>query len=922
MPSKSGNPIVQNKSFAAKILNIFYAKNKDAVVLLKGTKIVDCNESTGKLFIVKTDEFVGKDITEFFPHRQSGLINSKNEFANKLKEVKTEEQIDFNWKFINGKNNVFNTYVVLSKADTEEFDYLMNIRDVDEQKKIEELLRESELRYRNIVENSSELIIRLDSAWRFAYVNPAFKEILHFDEDYLTGRTLFELIPSDSRDELENKLKSLAKTNPQGFSIEIPLIGKEKDLYYFTCTVRTILKNEKIHRYQISGINITDNKNLEIIRDVFYEITHTILKPIDLKELFREIHKAVAKLMPSKNLYIALYDEKTGLLSFPYFIDQYDKPPKPRKLRKGLTEYVLHQGKSLLATKEKYLELAEKGEIELIGEFPVDWLGVPLKVQNKTIGVIAVQSYDKEIRYDESSRQALEYVSAQIAIAIERKRYEEEIKKSLSLLKATLESTDNGLLVVDKQGRVQLFNRNFLKIWGIPEEIMQNGTDTAIIEYVHDKLRNPIEFMRRVNMLNELPEEKAWDTLEFKDGRIIERYTQPYRIGEEIVGRVWSFKDITEREKIKKKIEYEQYLLHLLMNNIPDAIFFKDKDCRYIRINKAQAQLLGVLSEKQVLGKTDFDYLSKDVAVEFFNDDVKILKTGKPLINKVEKISLSQGVDKWISTTKVPTYDNFGNVTGLVGISRDITQEKLKEEKLRKYSEELKELNVTKDRFLSIIAHDLKSPFSTLLGFLEILKEEYADLPKEQLGLFIENAAESAKNVFALLENLLQWAYLQKGKVVINKQKVNLFEITEETVKILSPNADKKKIKILNKVDKKLFSFSDKNLIQTVIRNITNNAIKFTEEEGKIELNARKQRDDILFSISDNGVGMDEETKEKLFRLDENVSRTGTSGEKGTGLGLIICKDMVEKNGGKIWVESQKGKGTTFYFTLPDYREI
>jgi len=922
MPIEPDGKIGGGKKVTEKLLSLLFNQNKDAVIILKDKVILDCNDSTSQLFMISREDIIGKEIISFFPHRQTGLINSKNEFRNKLKELKEKSHLEFNWKFINGKNNVFNTLVTLINANEEAFDYLMVVRDVDAIKKTEELLRESELRYRNIVENSSELIIRVDSSWHFTYVNTAFKEILGFDEDDLTGKNIFELIPSDAREEIRSKIKSFVKSNPQGFSTEIPLISKNKDLYYFTCTVRTIVRNNKIHRYQISGINITDNKNLEIIRDVFYEITHTILKPIDLNELFREIHKAIAKLMPAKNLYIALYDEKTQLLSFPYFIDQYDKPPKPRKLRRGLTEYVLNKGQALLATREKYLELADKGEIELIGEFPVDWLGVPLKVQNKNIGVIAVQSYDKEIRYDERSRQALEYVSAQIAIAIERKLNEEEIRNSLALLRATLESTDNGILVVDKQGNIQMFNNNFLKIWGVPREIVQNGSDSSLIEFVHDKLKNPVDFMRRISMLYELPEEVAWDTLEFKDGRIIERYTQPYKIGDEIVGRVWSFKDITEKEKVKKEIEYEQYLLHLLMNNIPDAIFFKDKDCRYIRINKAQAQLLGVLSEKQALGKTDFDFVSKDIAVEFFNDDVKIMKTGKPLINKVERISLSSGTEKWISTTKVPTYDDFGNVTGLVGISRDITIEKQNEEKLRKYSEELKELNATKDRFLSIIAHDLKSPFSTLLGFLEILREEYSNLPAEQLGQFIENAAESAKNVFNLLENLLQWAYLQKGKVVINKQKINLKEIAEDSIKVLTPRAEEKGIKIIVSVAENLNSFADKNLVQTVIRNITNNAIKFTNKGGKIELNAKKQGSEILFSISDDGIGMDEGTKEKLFKLDENISRVGTSGEKGTGLGLIICKDMIEKNDGRIWVESKLKKGTTFYFTLPEYVEV
>ncbi len=922
MPKKKKpSSAVSSSEATSETIKSFYLdvieRTNDAVILMDGFRVIDVNKGALKLFKVKKKDIVGQTPFSFSPEYQEENLTSSAKAKEIIKELKKKDSFSYEWKFLKKNGETFYASVTITKVPLIGKKHTMAIvRDIDYFKKTEQTLKENEERYRTIVESSAEIIFRLTPDWKFVYINETFRTFLNYELEEVKNKTLFDLIFSEKRKELTEKFKSLNQFNESSYYLEVPIISKDAQLFWFGLTVKFIFRKGYLFRIQISGLNITERKKLETIREVFFNISHTLLKQVTLEELYKTIHQNVAKLIPAKNFYIALYNDNTGIMSFPYFIDEYDQPPKPRKLRRGLTEYVLRVSEPFLATKDSVLELANKGEIEVIGELPVDWLGVPLKTQGKTIGVIAVQSYDKEIRYDEQSKDILGYISQQIALAIEKKKSEEELSNSLSLLSSTVESTQDGILVTDLNGNIKLFNRKFVELWNIPDDLLKEKKHGLILEYVQEKLKNPLQFLNCVNNLYNLKDEKEWSVWEFKKGKIFECFTQPQLLGNKIIGRVWSYRDVTEKEKALRKVEYEKNLLHTLMDSIPDAIFFKDKDCRFIRINKAQTKFLGIAREKEAIGKTDFDFLEESLALESFNDETKIMRTGKPVINKLEKITLANGTTLWLSTTKVPTYDNFGNVTGVVGISRDVTQIKETEEKLRKYSEELKELNSTKDKFLSIIAHDLKSPFSTLLGFLDLLRSEAPNLSKDELDQFVQHAYNSGMKVYKLLENLLEWAYLQKGQVVVSKAEFYLKAHADHSIDILLERAKEKEIKIINKIPEGIKVFADPNMIQTVIRNITNNAIKFTKRGGRIVLSAKEEQDFVTVSIKDNGIGMPPEVQKEIFRLGFHHTSKGTAGEVGTGLGLIICKDMIDKNGGNIWVESKVGKGTTFYFTL------
>jgi signal transduction histidine kinase len=239
------------------------------------------------------------------------------------------------------------------------------------------------------------------------------------------------------------------------------------------------------------------------------------------------------------------------------------------------------------------------------------------------------------------------------------------------------------------------------------------------------------------------------------------------------------------------------------------------------------------------------------------------------------------------------------------------------QEVLVNLNNELNELNTSKDKFFSIIAHDLKNPFTTLIGYSSLLKEdiELGDLRKIEESVDFINT--SAVQTLRLLENLLEWANSQRGKISFMPESIKLSRLLREEIFIVDDMAKGKNIELKSYIPDTLTIVADKNMIRTIFRNLITNAVKFTHKNGKVEVNAIINDNQLEVAVSDNGIGMTNETAAKLFRIDANLSTRGTENEKGTGLGLFLCKEFIEKHYGTIWVESEIGKGSTFKFIIP-----
>ncbi len=385
------------------------------------------------------------------------------------------------------------------------------------------------------------------------------------------------------------------------------------------------------------------------------------------------------------------------------------------------------------------------------------------------------------------------------------------------------------------------------------------------------------------------------------------------------------FKKIKEEKHVKQ--DYDKY--RNLFTELKDAIYESTPQGKLIELNPSGYELLGIepgypldqidIAEELYVHKEDRDRFKQKLERDGYvkNYEIDIRKKNGEIITVLE--------------TAMVVRNEKGKITSYRGILRDITEAKKSEkqlkdlvnklavvnEQLQESENELKNLNASKDRFFSIIAHDLRSPFSSILSFSEFLVEDINELTKEELISFAGKINEAAKNVFVLLENLLQWSRIQSGKIQYEPINFNMFHKTNEVIYLLQNNANNKDITIENEITNDSIVFADEDMVFSVLQNLISNAIKFTKPGGVIKINSIVKEKTVEFSVRDNGVGIKEEDIHKLFRLDINHSTYGTKEEKGSGLGLILCKEMIEKNKGKIWVKSKVNAGTTFTFSLP-----
>ena len=538
-------------------------------------------------------------------------------------------------------------------------------RDITEQKRTEESLSQSEERFRSVTQSASDAIVSVDIKGKILGWNRGAEMTFGYDSSEILGLSLNLIIPEDY---LGKHIQAMIRLDMRGEQREIgktvELFGKKKDGEVFPLEL-SLSEWETSEGKFFTGIirDITRRKRTELENHVLYEINKGITSTSNLDELLRLIHQELGKVVYAENFFIALMNEKSGLFSFPYFVDKFDTTPLPTSMGKSCSSYVYRTVKPFLFNQREFELLEKLNEVELVGSASPSWIGIPLQTPSKVLGVMVLQHYEKENIYTEEDVKFLVSIGGQIAFAIERKLAETEIK-----------------------------------------------------------------------LKNEL--------------------------------------------------------------------------------------LLTVNSEK--------------------------------------------------------------------------------------------------DKFFSILAHDLRGPLSAFVEATKIITEEVQNMSIEEIKDITLSMTQSATGIYSLLENLLEWSRLQRGVMNFIPEKLNIKSRLDVCISVLSESAKKKGIVIESSVNENMEINADKHMFDTIVRNLISNALKFTKTGGIVSISASYEKDNFTeIKISDSGIGMTPELINKLFRIDEKTSRPGTDGEPSTGLGLLLCKEFIEKHGGKIRVESEVGKGTIFAIILP-----
>jgi PAS domain S-box-containing protein len=374
-------------------------------------------------------------------------------------------------------------------------------------------------------------------------------------------------------------------------------------------------------------------------------------------------------------------------------------------------------------------------------------------------------------------------------------------------------------------------------------------------------------------------------------------------------------KEIKSRKRIEQDLYDSKKKYQDIVELLPEAIYETDNEGRFTFANSYGLKLLNFTQDDLKRGVKVEDIIVPEEQ-DFLEENRKLVFE-ENMIQRIEYTCLSKdGKRIPLSVNAVPILKD-GKTVGIRGVALDMTESKKVQEALMKYADDLQSLNASKDKFFSIVAHDLKNPFQGLLGFSDFLHTDYEKLSEDERKEYIGYIRSTSKNAYNLLENLLQWSRLQSARIEVIPMKLNLFSAINSVMELFVSNAIRKRISVSNNADTNIFVNADSNMLNSILQNLISNAIKFTNQNGEIKIDCELKDGFAEIKVTDNGTGMDNISMNKLFRIDQHLSGIGTMKETGTGLGLILCKEMIELNGGVIKAESEKGKGSTFSFTIP-----
>ncbi|MCX6307941.1 MAG: ATP-binding protein, partial [Bacteroidia bacterium] len=506
----------------------------------------------------------------------------------------------------------------------------------------------------------------------------------------------------------------------------------------------------------------------------------------------------------------------------------------------------------------------------------------------------------------------MSYTNLKLAQSIEeRNKVTEELKSNYSLLRMAGETAKFGGWSVDLANNKVIWSEEVAAIHEEPA-----GYSPSVeqgISYYAPEWRDKISRVFTDCAAKGIPYDEEMEIITARNNRIWVR-----GIGEavrdkngKIVKVQGAFQDINRQKKTENALKKSEGLLNLFMKYSPVYTFIKEvspTQSLVLRASENYRDMIGIPGS-EMEGKNMDELFTAEFAAKIIADDWQVVSERRVLVQDEELNGKSY------TTIKFPIRADSQNL--LAGFTIDITERKQAEQALVESEARLQELNATKDKFFSIIAHDLRSPFNNVIGFSDLLTKKIEEKDFEGVEKYAGIIQNSSQKAMDLLMNLLEWSRSQTGRMVFTPEQVDLVDLMNQSAELFIGAAEQKSISIATEAPSVLRAFADKTMMSTILRNLISNAIKFTHPGGHIVISAQQLPDELIIGVSDNGVGITKDTIDHLFQIDQSHSTLGTNSEKGTGLGLILCKEFIEKHGGKIWVESMENQGSNFQFSIP-----
>ncbi|QDU40289.1 Signal transduction histidine-protein kinase BarA [Maioricimonas rarisocia] len=501
-----------------------------------------------------------------------------------------------------------------------------------------------------------------------------------------------------------------------------------------------------------------------------------------------------------------------------------------------------------------------------------------------------------------------------------RERAQAELEHEKMLLDGLMTAVPDDIYFKDTDGRYIRINQAKADRSGLerPEEAMgMSDFDFFQREHAQASREEEVELMRLGEPLVDLEERLVWP-----DGHEswVSATKVPLRNREgTIIGTLGISRDITKHHEMEAALQRERDRLRTLIDHLPDYIFIKDAECRFVTVNKSHIEIFGCASEDEIVGKTDFDFCPPELARIYQEDDLRVLQTGMTLVNREEEMVAPSGERRWILTTKVPLRDEHDRIMGLVGICRDITKRKRAEEELRAAKEAAEVANRAKSEFLANMSHEIRTPMNAIIGMTGLVLD--TRLSRDQRE-YLETVRDSADSLMGIINDILDFSKIESGKIELEMRQFEIREWLGDTMKSLGIRAHTKGLELACHIAGEVPQYlcGDAMRLRQVIVNLVGNAIKFTQEgEVVLDVSVEDCGDEsvqLMFSVADTGIGITPEQQMRIFQPFEQADMSTTRRYGGTGLGLTISQRLVSLMGGTLLVDSEPDHGSRFYFAL------
>lgn len=653
---------------------------------------------------------------------------------------------------------------------------------VEKQKKEINSLIDEKLKYQNIFNNSLDGIYKSTPGGKFIEVNKALVEMLGYDSKE-------ELLNIDIKTDLYFDIEDRNFEEPDEYEEKgamFPMRKKDGSALWVEDSGKIITDSKGIVLFHEGFLrDASRRRRASQIQKALLKISQQGYKKQKLTNFIKFVMNELDKIINTDNFFVAFYNEEKQTINIPFISGEVADKEFP--IGKSMTGYLIKNNKPLFLKSDGYQKKINSGKVELIGKFPAIWLGAPLRVKEKAIGAIVVQSYDDENTYEKSDLVLLEFVASHIGLALQRKKVENEMAMSKEILRKVLD-------------------------------------------------------------------------------------------------------------------------------NIPIGVFWKDRDSKFLGCNKASLKEMKFEDEEDVIGKSDFDLHVKSDAKKYRNDEKAIMLSGEARIN-YQETQLKKGKERIYITSKLPFFNEEGDVVGIVGTSDDITELKETEIKLKKATQEAIAANLSKSIFLSNMSHEIRTPMNAILGYSQLLFDD-DNLTKNQKEN-LKTINKSGEHLLELINDILDMSKIEAGKVTLKKVDFNFLELLKEVEQLFKLKAKQKNIDLSFNLGAHLpkVIFSDESKVKQVIINLIGNALKFTLE-GFVKVTVETGINNVLFvKVEDSGQGILKEEQEAVFKPFEQA-RNGEVVKGGTGLGLTISKKIAKLMDGDIIVKSEYEKGSEFIFSF------